>query len=75
MKASFGGAFHTEWEDIDDSHFKELYDGIGYVFVTLPSGETLQIFYNDKSRLFVVDVLNGEEGNEFVRCTVPSMVA
>jgi hypothetical protein len=53
--------------------FAKWYGRIAYVDVDLPSGETLKVFYNDETRLFVADIVNADEsgGNEFVRCTVP----
>lgn len=79
ITARLGGAFLLDSLDfgtdgrVSRETFAETFGRIGYVYVDLPSGETLQLFYNDETRLFVADVVNadGTGGNEFVRCTVP----
>ena len=65
FEARLGGAWNTT--------AKDAYPHTGYVFVDLPDGHSLQLFYNAETRLFVADVIhrNGKRGNEFVRCTVP----
>lgn len=70
LSAKLGGAFLGGRQTAD---FKRQYGHIGYVFVSLPDGSSMQLFYNDQTRLFVADVVhkNGKRGNEFVRATVP----
>jgi hypothetical protein len=53
--------------------FEDAYGHCSYIWLDLPDGTTLQLFYNDTTRLFVADVVakNGKHGNEFVRVTVP----
>ena len=47
---------------------------VTYVWFDLADGSTLQVFYNDETRLFVADIINADEqgGIEFVRKTVPN---
>ena len=66
--ASLGGAW-AQGEHAERA--REAYPGIGYVFVELPGGEHLQLFFNLETRLFVADVVKGRRGNEFVRMEVP----
>lgn len=79
MTAHLGGALIHDSLDFgkdgcatrDD--FMETWGRIAHINIDLPSGETLHLFYNDETRLFVADIINedGTGGNEFVRCTVP----
>ena len=80
MTARLGGAFLLDSYDESEEgvgtkeEFASWYGHIGYVFVDLPDGTTMQLFYNNETRLFVADINNAEEtgGIEFVLKTVPT---
>ena len=65
MKVSLGGRFAPGFVDMPAS-FQSLYAKIGYVWIDLDDGETIQVFYNSETRLLVVDA-----GIELVRTTIP----